>query len=98
MENENKKQYPPLILTSVNIIPVQYGNTVGVANIVLNGQLELKGLRVIKDENGKLRVAYPRDLTCLDAPSRLYDAKVPALRQDIHELVIAEYKLTQEMG
>ncbi|OIP46618.1 MAG: hypothetical protein AUK31_07675 [Fibrobacteres bacterium CG2_30_45_31] len=98
MENENKTPYPPLMLTSVNVVPVQYGDTVGVASIVLNGQLELKSLRVVKKQDGTLWVAYPCDLTYLDTMSRFYDAKVPSLRQDIHDLVIAEYKLTQEIA
>jgi DNA-binding cell septation regulator SpoVG len=64
----------------------------GLASVTLNNALVLRSIRIIKDREGKLTVAYPaqmgRDKTWYD----VVEPKSESLRDEIDRRVLAEYR------
>lgn len=63
-EQKAEKGFECLSVTSVQVFPfrdgVNLGKMLGLATVVLNDQLTIKGLRIMDGENGRF-VAYPTD-------------------------------------
>lgn len=63
-EVKTEKAFECLSVTSVQVFPfrdgARCGNILGLANVVLNDQLVIRGLRVMGGENGMF-VGYPND-------------------------------------
>ena len=63
-EQKTEKGFECLSVTSVQVFPFRegatLGNMLGLANVVLNDQLVIRGLRVMGGENGMF-VGYPND-------------------------------------
>ena len=63
-EQKTEKGFECLSVTSVQVFPFRegatLGNMLGLANVVLNDQLVIRGLRVMGGENGMF-VGYPAD-------------------------------------
>lgn len=84
-----------IVITECEITPVDahgFGSGVrGLATITLNNALVLRSLRIIKDREEKLSVAYPaqqgRDKTWYN----LVEAKSDSLREEIERHILAEY-------
>lgn len=84
-----------LVITSCEVTPVDthgFGSGVrGLVTITLNNALVLRSLRVMKDREDKLSVAYPalqgRDKTWYS----LVEAKSDSLREEIERHVLGEY-------
>ena len=84
-----------LVITSCEVTPIDvhgFGHGVrGLATITLNNALVLRSLRIIKDRNSELTVAYPtqlgRDKTTYD----LVEPKSESLRKEISSRVLDEY-------
>ncbi|MCH6568181.1 MAG: septation protein SpoVG family protein [Nitrospinae bacterium] len=84
-----------LVITSCEVTPIDahgFGHGVrGLATITLNNALVLRSLRIMKDRNSELTVAYPsqlgRDKTTYD----LVEPKSESLRKEISSRVLDEY-------
>ncbi len=84
-----------LVITNCEVTPIDthgFGHGVrGLATITLNNALVLRSLRIMKDRNNELTVAYPsqlgRDKTAYD----LVEPKSESLREEISRRVLAEY-------
>ena len=63
-EKEISSAFSCLAVTNVQVFPFKegpaMGNLLGVATIVLNDQFQIRGLRIMKGQNG-LFVSYPND-------------------------------------
>lgn len=64
MSNTTEKTFDCLAVTNVQVFPFKedpmMGHLKGLANVVLNDQILIRGLRVMDGENG-LYVGYPAD-------------------------------------
>lgn len=64
MSNTTEKTFDCLVVTNVQVFPFKEGPSLGhikgLATIVLNDQLHIRGLRIMDGENG-LYVGYPLD-------------------------------------
>ena len=58
-----EKNFGGIEITEVTVYPfkVVLGHIVGLADIVLNGVFIVRGLRIMRDSDGKLFVSYPLD-------------------------------------
>lgn len=63
-EHPKDGEFDVLAVTNVQVFPfkegINLGHMKGMASVVLNDQLQLRGLKIMKDENG-LYVGYPID-------------------------------------
>ena len=87
-----------LVVTNVQVYPFQegpsLGHTKGIANIVLNDQFMLRGLRVMDGENG-LFVGYPIDLFFKGESFRsICNPITRQLRDHIEACVLTKYQET----
>lgn len=97
MKNETEnKTFGCLVVTHVQVHPFKEGPSMGhikgLATIVLNDQLHLKGLRIMDGENG-LYVGYPTDPFCKGEEFRsCYNPITRALREHIENEVLEAYQ------
>lgn len=96
--NENK--YDCLAITSVKVFPFREGakvdNTLGLATVVLNDQLVIRGMRIMDGINGMF-VAYPTSPFGNDED--LHSIVFPmtrALREHIENCVLEQYQYETE--
>ena len=98
-QEKETKEYPMLEVTRVEIFPATAttdGNEKAFAHVVLNAQLKMTGLRILKGAGG-LFVAYPNDpFNNVDYFRSLFYPITRQLRECIEEIVIAKYNLSQE--
>ena len=101
-----KTSTPPafdcLAVTDVKVYPLpdfrKNGPTKAVADVVLNDQLVLRGLRVIDGVNG-LYVGYPVDPFWRDDDFRtLYNPLTRQLKEHIENCVLEKYHACTEQG
>lgn len=103
MANENQKQeqaFDCLAVTSVQVFPFRDGaspgHTKGLAQVVLNDQFLVRGLRVIEGENG-LFVGYPVDPLFRGEECRtLCNPMTRQLREHIGNCVLEKYRASIE--
>lgn len=98
-KKENKaERFDCLAVTSVQLFPfredIKFGNIRGLATVVLNEQLLIRGLRVMDGENG-LFVAYPNDPKTEDCRSLVFPL-TRALREHIENCVLEKYMYETE--
>lgn len=89
-----------LAITNVQIFPFKEGMSLGkikaLANIVLNDQLQIRGLRVVDGQNGMF-VGYPIDAFYKGEESRYICMPITkALREHIENCVLEKYQYTIE--
>lgn len=92
----NSPAFDCLTVTNVQVFPFkegpQLGHTKALANIVLNDQLLLRGLRVMDGEYG-LFVSYPSDPFFKgDAFRSLFSPITHQLRDHVENCVLEKYK------
>lgn len=98
---DNEKEFECLKVTNVQVFPFKegmIGRLKGLANVVLNGQLSLRGLRVVDSVNG-LYVGYPIDPFFKGEEFRsMYVPVTRALREEIENAILEEYaKVLKEL-
>lgn len=89
-----------IVITECEVTPIDaHGFGVGIrglATITLNNALVLRSLRIMKDREGALTVAYPaqmgRDKTWYD----VVEPKSDSLREEVARRVLAEYRRVVE--
>jgi stage V sporulation protein G len=94
----NEQQLKTLEVTSVQTFPLKesLGKTQAFARVVLNGQLQLTGLRIIDGANG-LFVAYPNDPTFKGEDYRsLFYPITRDLREHIETEVLKQYEIDKK--
>lgn len=97
MENtEHTTAFDCLAVTQVKVFPFKEGPSMGrikgYANITLNDQFHLRGLRIMEGENG-LFVAYPNDPFYKGEDFRsLYFPVTRQLREHIENCVLEKYQ------
>ena len=99
MSTENK-QFEPLQVTQVQVFPfkesVSMGHIKGLATVVLNDQLIIRGLRVMEGENG-LFVGYPLDPFFKGEELRsITNPLTRALREHIENVVLEKYQAEKD--
>lgn len=84
-------------VTNINITPFkdapEAGSVKGLADIELDGALSLRGLKILKDDNGELHVGYPIDPFYKGVEYR--SSFLPtdkALKAHIEKAVLAQYR------
>jgi len=95
MSTENN-QFEQLQVTQVQVFPfkesVSMGNIKGLATVVLNDQLVIRGLRIMDGENG-LFVGYPLDPFFKGEELRsITNPLTRALREHIENVVLEKYQ------
>ena len=95
-EKENSSAFDCLAVTSVQVYPFKEGPFTGKmlakASIVLNGQLQVRGLRIMEGENG-LFVGYPNDPFYKGEDFRSICFPMPRqLREHIENCVLEKYQ------
>lgn len=95
MSTENT-QFEPLQVTQVQVFPfkesVSMGHIKGLATVVLNDQLVVRGLRIMDGENG-LFVGYPLDPFFKGDEFRsITNPLTRALREHIENVVLEKYQ------
>lgn len=95
MKNENNN-FDCLAVTNVQVFPFKEGANLGhmkgLATIVLNDQIQIRGLRVMEGENG-LYVGYPVDPFCKgDEYRSLVMPITRQLREHIESCVLEKYQ------
>lgn len=99
MSTENK-QFEQLQVTQVQVFPfkesVSMGHIKGLASVVLNDQLIIRGLRVMEGENG-LFVGYPLDPFFKGEELRsITNPLTRALREHIENVVLEKYQAEKD--
>lgn len=99
MSTENT-QFEPLQVTQVQVFPfkesVSMGHIKGLATVVLNDQLIIRGLRVMEGENG-LFVGYPLDPFFKGEELRsITNPLTRALREHIENVVLEKYQAEKD--
>lgn len=93
--NTNEQKFDCLSVTHVEVSvfkPGAYlGKLRGFATIVLNGQLQIRGLRIMDSENG-LYVGYPTDPYCREDFQHMVLPMTRALREHIENCVLEKYQ------
>jgi len=95
-EKNNSENYDVLAVTKVEVYPFKEGATMGhlkaLANVVLNDQLLIRGLRVMEGEYG-LFVSYPNDPFYRGDEFRsLLAPMTRKLREHIENCVLEKYQ------
>lgn len=102
MKNEEKKEFSSafdcLAVTNVQVFPFREGVSVGkikgLAVVVLNDQLMIRGLRIMDGENG-LYVGFPNDPFYKGDEFRfLVSPMTRQLREHIENCVLEKYQAT----
>lgn len=99
-EVKTKQAFECLSVTNVQVFPfrdgAKLGNMLGVANVVLNDQLKISGLRIMDSVNG-LFVGYPPDpfYKGEDLRSAVFPI-TRALREHIENCVLEKYRYETE--
>ena len=101
MPNGNSS-FDCLAVTDVKIFPLpdwrKTGPTKAIADVVLNDQLILRGLRVMNGVDG-LFVGYPVDPFCRDDDHRvMYNPITRQLKEHIENCVLEKYHACTEDG
>lgn len=97
----NEQMFDVLAVTKVQVFPFRggpngFGSLMAIANIVLNEQLVIRGLRVMNGENG-LFVSYPTDpFFKADYPQNICNPLTRQLREHIENCVLEKYQATIE--
>lgn len=99
MSTENT-QFEQLQVTQVQVFPfresVSMGHIKGLATVVLNDQLVIRGLRVMEGENG-LFVGYPLDPSFKGDEFRsITNPLTRALREHIENVVLEKYQAEKD--
>ena len=93
--NTNEKKFDCLSVTHVEVSVFKQGAYLGklrgFATIVLNGQLQIRGLRIMDSENG-LYVGYPTDPFCREDSSTWFIPMTRQLREHIECVVLEKYQ------
>lgn len=94
--NEQKQKFDCLAVTHVEVYPFQEGPSMGhmkgLATVVLNDQLHIRGLRIMEGENG-LFVGYPVDPFFKGDDFRhLVQPMARELREHIENCVLEKYQ------
>lgn len=94
-EKKTEKGFECLSVTSVQVFPfrdeAKLGKILGLANVVLNDQLVIRGLRVMDGENGRF-VGYPNDPFYKGEDLRsIVFPMTRALREHIENCVLEKY-------
>ena len=93
--NTNEQKFDGLAVTQVDVSVFKQGAYLGklrgFATIVLNGQLQIRGLRIMDSENG-LYVGYPTDLFCREDFQHMVLPMTRALREHIENCVLEKYQ------
>lgn len=99
-EVKKEKAFECLSVTNVQVFPFReganLGNMLGIANVVLNDQLTIRGLRIMDGENGMF-VGYPPDpfYKGEDLRSTVFPI-TRALREHIENCVLEKYQYETE--
>lgn len=93
--NETPFTFDCLAVTKVQVYPfkegLNLGKMKGLATVVINGQLELRGLRIMQGENG-LYVGMPNDPFCKGEEFRsLFLPITRAFREHLETAVLDKY-------
>jgi stage V sporulation protein G len=99
MSTENN-QFEQLQVTQVQVFPfkesVSMGHIKGLATVVLNDQLVIRGLRIMDGENG-LFVGYPLDPFFKGEELRsITNPLTRALREHIENVVLEKYQAEED--
>ena len=96
-QKSEKEEYPTLEVTRVEIdLVAGREQTKAFARVVLNDQLKLTGLRIVKCAGGLL-VWYPNDPSYKGEEFQsIFYPITQKLRERIEEIVLAKYNLLQE--
>ena len=92
----NEQKFDCLAVTHVEVFPFNEGPSMGhmkgLATVVLNDQLQIRGLRIMEGVNG-LFVGYPNDLFYKGEEFRSLIAPMTrALREHIENCVLEKYQ------
>ena len=92
----NEQKFDCLYVTHVEVFPFnegpRMGHMKGLATVVLNDQLHIRGLRIMEGENG-LFVGYPVDPFYKgDDLCHLVQPMTRALRENIENCVLEKYQ------
>lgn len=92
--NEQKQKFDCLAVTHVEVYPFQEGPSMGhmkgLATVVLNDQLHIRGLHIMEGENG-LFVGYPVD-PFSRAMTSVVQPMTRELREHIENCVLEKYQ------
>ena len=96
MENTTQNTFDCLAVTSVQVFPFKEGPSMGhmkgLATVVINDQLHLRGLRIMDGANG-LFVGYPCDPFYKGEDFRsMYNPITRNLREHIENCVLEKYQ------
>ena len=94
MPEEKTTAWDCLAVTQVQVFPFTeaMGHVKGIATVVLNDQLVLRGLRIMEGENG-LFVGYPVDPFFKGEEIRsIYNPSTRLLREHIENCVLEKYQ------
>ena len=99
-EHPKDSAFDVLAVTNVQVFPfkdgINMGHMKGLATIVLNDQIQIRGLRVMDGENG-LYVGYPNDPFYKGEDLRsLYFPITRQLREHIENCVLEKYQASIE--
>lgn len=94
--NTNEQKFDCLSVTNVEVYPFQEGPSMGhmkgLATVVLNDQLHIRGLRIMEGENG-LFVGYPVDPFFKGDDFRhIVNPMTRELREHIENCVLEKYQ------
>lgn len=94
-EHPKDSEFDVLAVTNVQVFPfkegINLGHMKGMASVVLNDQLQLRGLRIMDGENG-LYVGYPNDPFYKGEDLRsMYFPITRQLREHIENCVLEKY-------
>lgn len=95
-ETKQEQSFDCLAVTNVQVFPFKEGATLGhmkgLATVVLNDQLQIRGLRIMESENG-LYVDYPNDPFYKGADLRSICLPITQqLREHIENCVLEKYQ------
>lgn len=93
--NTNEQKFDCLAVTHVEVSVFNQGAYLGklrgFATIVLNGQLQIRGLRIMDSENG-LYVGYPTDPYCREDFQHMVLPMTRKLREHIECAILEKYQ------
>lgn len=93
--NTNEQKFDCLSVTHVEVSVFKQGAYLGklrgFATIVLNGQLQIRGLRIMDSENG-LYVGYPTNPYCREDFQHMVLPMTRQLREHIECVVLEKYQ------
>lgn len=93
--NTNEQKFDCLAVTHAEVSVFKQGaylgKLCGFAMIVLNGQLQIRGFRIMDSENG-LYVGYPTDLYCREDFQHMVLPMTRALREHIENCILEKYQ------